>query len=78
MLCMHHQARFMETKVFPITEKIILIIKSHFMVCQKKIGELMSSYYSRMYSMKITSLRFLQFTVHLDALTWQCLNLLIQ
>ena len=44
------------------------------MLCQK-IGEVMSKYYSKMYFMKITSLRF--FTVYgpYGRPTWPCINL---
>ena len=49
-------------KVFPITEKNNTDNQESFYGLSKKIGELMSSYYSKMYSMKITSLRF--FTVY--------------
>lgn len=47
---------------FPITENNTTDSQESFYALSKKIGEVMSKYYSKMYSMKITSLRF--FTVY--------------
>lgn len=47
---------------FPITENNNTDSQESFYALSKKIGEVMSKYYSKMYSIKITSLRF--FTVY--------------
>ena len=47
---------------FPITENNNTDSQESFYALSKKIGEVMSKYYSKMYFMKITSLRF--FTVY--------------
>ena len=49
-------------KKFPITETQDTNNQESFYALSKKIGEMMSNYYSKMYTMKITSLRF--FTVY--------------
>jgi len=49
-------------KIFPISETNNTNIQESFYAISKKIGEVMSAYYSKMYLMKITSLRF--FTVY--------------
>lgn len=49
-------------KKFPISENQDTNNQESFYGLTKKIGEIMSSYYSKMYNMKITSLRF--FTVY--------------
>ena len=49
-------------KKFPITENHNTNNQISFYALSKKIGEIMSSYYSKIYLMKITSLRF--FTVY--------------